>query len=315
MTGARDLRVGLVGGGRTRNGLGPFLARFLDRDGARVVAVVGRNEQRAAMVADDLGRELGHEVVAHGDVASALSVESMDVLVISSPIETHCTALQLASQAGLHVLCEKPLVSLEESGAVPALLDRFVASNRVLVENCQWPRVLPALERLYPEIAGQPPCEVAMGLGPTGAGRRMVEDSLSHFLSVLQALHPQEVVRAAGVEYSSRDSNASELTLRMGFLAGDREVAGSLHLQHCPSPPRPAWISVNGCRMDRRIQLPDYRQTFHAADRVTPVDDPLGLLVYGFLQLIREPDVERTRETIRTVGERAGLYAEILRRW
>ena len=315
MTGARDLRVGLVGGGRTRNGLGPFLAHFLERDGARVVAVVGRNDHRAALVAEQLGRELGHAVAAYGDVASVLRVESLDALVISSPIETHCAALQLASKAGVHVLCEKPLVSLEESGAVPALLDEFVASNRTVVENCQWPRVLPALERLYPEIAGQPVREVAMGLGPTGAGRRMVEDSLSHFLSVLQALHPQEVVRATHVEYSSRDRDAAELTLRMEFTAGARQVAGSLHLQHCPSPPRPAWISVNGCRMDRRIQLPDYRQTFHAADRVTPVDDPLGLLVYGFLQLIREPDVERTRETIRTIGERAGLYGEILRRW
>ena len=122
-------------------------------------------------------------------------------------------------------------------------------------------------------------------------------------------------MRATHVEYSSRDHNAAELTLRMGFAAGARQVAGSLHLLHCARPPRPAWISVNGCRMDRHIQLPDYRQTFHADDRQTPVDDPLGLLVYGFLQLIREPDVERTRETIRTIGERAGLYAEILRRW
>ncbi len=315
MTGARDLRVGLVGGGRTRNGLGPFLARFLARDGARVVAVVGRNEPRAALVAADLRRELGHEVVAHGDVASALSMESIDVLVISSPIATHCAALQLASKAGVHVLCEKPLVSLAESGAVPALLDEFVASNRTLVENCQWPRVLPALERLYPDLAGQLVREVALGLGPTGTGRRMVEDSLSHFLSVLQALHPGDVVRATHVEYSSRDRDAAELTLRMEFTAGARQVAGSLHLLHCSAPPRPAWISVNGCRIDRHIQLPDYRQTFHADDRQTPVDDPLGLLVYGFLQLIREPDVERTRETIRTIGERAGLYAEILRRW
>ena len=60
---------------------------------------------------------------------------------------------------------------------------------------------------------------------------------------------------------------------------------------------------------------PEFRQIVNAADRVTPVDDPLGLLVYGFLQLIREPDVERTRQTIRIIGERAGLYAEILRRW
>ena len=117
MTGARDLRVGLVGGGRTRNGLGPFLARFLERDGARVVAVVGRNDQRAALVAEQLGRELGHAVAAHGDVASVLRVESLDALVISSPIETHCAALQLASKAGVHVLCEKPLVSLAESEA------------------------------------------------------------------------------------------------------------------------------------------------------------------------------------------------------
>jgi predicted dehydrogenase len=310
------LRIGVVGGGRTRNGLGPFLASFLEQGGGRVVGVVGRNPQRAALAAGQLAQRLGHEVAAHGELAALLESEPLDALIIASPVETHLPALRVASSAGVHVLCEKPLVSAPEVGEVPGLLAEFARQDRVLMENCQQPELLPALHQLFPDLAGEPVRELAMGLSPSGIGRQMVEDSLSHFLSVLQALLQGEAVGGiSAVGYSSRDPDARSQNLDMRFTTADAEVDGCLELLHCVSQPRPAWLAVNGRRMERRIELPEYRQLFRCGDREIPVADPLGLLVYGFLQLVRQPDVERTRELRRRIHERAGLYAEILAHW
>lgn len=316
MTQTGLLRIGLVGGGRTRNGLGPFLARFLERGGARVVGVVGRNADRAALAASELAGSLGHPVSAHGELSSLLDSEVLDALVIASPAATHLAALRAGLSAGLHVLCEKPLVALDQSDAVPELVAGFAERGRVLVENCQMPWLLPCLHRLYPELRGTPVREIDIGMGPRGVGREMVEDTLSHFLSVYQELMDGKPVTAVeSVDYSCREPAARELTLRMQFGAGDGVVDGRLHLLHSPEQPRRLWLEVNGRRMDRRIELPEYRQRFRAGDREISAPDPLERLVYGFLQLIREPDVERTREHQRRIRERATLYREVLGGW
>ena len=60
MSEASRLHVGIVGAGRSRNGLGPFLASHLEAAGGQVVAVSGRSADRAAAAADGLETRLGH---------------------------------------------------------------------------------------------------------------------------------------------------------------------------------------------------------------------------------------------------------------
>jgi hypothetical protein len=85
-----------------------------------------------------------------------------------------------------------------------------------------------------------------------------------------------------------------------------------LHLDHTPAPPRPAWLAVNGVRMDRRIGA-GYAQSFVAGDgREIPVHDPLHRLVYGFAVALRTPDRERTTTTADVVDLRLQLYAAVV---
>ena len=97
---AERIPIGIVGAGRTRDGLGPFLATFFEEEGFRVAAVSGRSLDRATVNAETLGPKLGHEVTAFASPA-ALCAAHVAALVIASPVQFHLEALQAATYLGM----------------------------------------------------------------------------------------------------------------------------------------------------------------------------------------------------------------------
>lgn len=94
--------IAVVGTGR----IGTHHTRALVEDvpGARVVAVVDPAVERARALADEHG--IPH---ALADFSQALDLESLDAVVISTPLPTHRPLIEQAAGAGLHVFTEKPI--------------------------------------------------------------------------------------------------------------------------------------------------------------------------------------------------------------
>ncbi|MEO6597287.1 MAG: Gfo/Idh/MocA family oxidoreductase [Planctomycetota bacterium] len=305
------IRVGLVGAGRTQQGLGPYLARALELAGARVTGVAGRDLLGARRGAMLLADQLAHPVEA---AASAVELTArVDALVIASPVAAHLAGLDAALGAGIPCLCEKPLVDWRQAAAGQLRLEAFAGRGLLLDENCQWPFVLGALFDLHPDLAGAPVRSVAMGLGPAGAGPTMLVDSLSHVISVVQALATlDERAPVAAVRQSHAAALAEENSLSFELAAATGPIAVHLHLRRCREQPRPAWIEVNGVRMDRQIGA-DYALSFAAADgRQAKVRDPLHQLVYRFIALLQAKDIERTAALVASAALRLRLYSDIL---
>jgi hypothetical protein len=304
-------RVGIVGAGRTRQGLGPFLASAFEGAGCRVTGVAGRDRASAERTAHELAARLQHPVAAAAD-ANELA-RAVDLLVVAAPVPGHLAGLDGALTANVPCLCEKPLVAAAERDAGLARIAAFRARGILLTENCQWPFVLPALFELHPQLRGAPVRSVAMGLSPAWPGRTMIEDSLSHVLSVVQALvelradcTPTRVRQSDG----SAAAAANEVTFELAGAAGPIDVA--LHLRQMPGQPRPAWLAVNGCRIDRRLGA-DYSHAFVAADgRAVNVRDPLHALVYDLCDILPLAHRERTQASADVITLRLRLYAAIL---
>ncbi len=311
------LRCGIVGAGRSRNGLGPFLASFLEQANCQVVAVAGRNQERAQSAAAGLEERLGHPVAACGSL-QALLQQDLQALVIASPMETHLAALQAALAAGVPVLCEKPLLSPEQHAQIPALAEAFAEKQVLLMENCQWPMVLPAMDQLHPGWQQEPIRNISMRLSPTGLGRVMLVDSLSHYLSLCQALlpiGPETQISSleflgAGDEASGLDM-ASGLTVELVLQEPFPPVHGRFEMWQSESQPRPAWLAVNGRRMDRQIRMADYQIQMVAGDSCVSIDDPTAALVYRFAQSIREANLDQFRNESRDIQQRARFCQHI----
>lgn len=308
---AVPLRVGILGAGRSRQGLGPFLARAFEAVGATVAAVAGRDEAGGARAASEIAALLGHPVAAAPD-ALALA-RRVDVLVVAAPVAGHLAGLDAALAAGVPCLCEKPLVDAADLAAGLQRVAAFRARGMLLVENCQWPEVLPALRALHPMALSTPPRAVAMGLSPAEPGPAMVADSLSHVLSVVQAVAdlPADAL-PTNVRQSDPSPSATANLVAFTVPARGGSVDVELRLQVCPTQPRPAWLAVDGHRIDRRID-PGYRITFVAPDgREVAAEDPLWRLVYGLRQLLPNAPRERTDAIADAVALRLRLYAAVL---
>jgi hypothetical protein len=309
------IRGGMVGAGRSRNGLGPFLASHFEAAGGEVVAIAGRDQARAAHAAAALATRLGHPVRAHGSLAGLLA-EELDGLIIAAPGPVHLPALQAALGAGVPVLCEKPLVGRRQGDRVEALVEGFAARRLLLMENCQWPLVLDAWRQLFPAAAAAaagPVGELAMRLSPMVPGPEMLEDSLSHLLSVAQELFEVDAsTRISALHFAGR-SGDDGLVCSFVLTTRAHALACRLELKACAEQPRPAWLAIDGNRMDRQIDLADYRISFCSGTRTVSVGDPAAALVYRFAQAIREPhDHERIRIESERVRHRARIYHFIL---
>ena len=316
------LRCALVGPSRTRTGLGPFLAEHFERSGAVIVGVSGRDPARTAVAARALEQRLGHAVPAHPDVHALLAEARPDALIVAAPIGAHLDALRAAAAARVHVFAEKPLVAPEQTDAALGVLDELAANGCLVLENCPWPLVLPAFPILYPSSLRQPRARVDMLLAPAGTGRDMVLEALSHFLSVLQALVPIDAATTVeAIRYSSRDAAARELELSFTLCGSFAPLAAGLWLQHAPTQPRPAWLALNGLRIERRVAVPasasgsgarGYTWEFFAGSERTVMGDPMAGLVYRFAQLARRPDLDRTRTESEAVRLRAKLFQRLV---
>lgn len=302
-------RIGIVGAGRTRQGLGPYLARAFLAAGQQLVGITGRDAASTERTARELAAELGVPVAAFPRVAELAA--AVDLLVVAAPPAAHAAGLQAALAAGVPCLCEKPLLPRGGLADALRLIGQFAARGLLLEENCQWPLVLPTLARLHPALAGQPLRQLRMGLAPAFPGPVMLEDSLSHLLSMLQALAPTAGWQPERVQCTGLAAGSERATLQFAVQGPQGPIEVGLELRLCPAPPRPAFVEINGCRSERRIG-PGYVQSFVAGEREQIAPDPLQALVYAVLATLEQPDLERTATRARALADRQRCYDAVL---
>jgi predicted dehydrogenase len=113
------LRIGIVGLGAW--GTRAHLPAFASLPGVEVVAVVDPDEAaaRGAARAHDVGRVETDAMRLFGDPGG------LDAVVIATPDDTHRDLVIAAFEAGLHVLCEKPLAySVDQAEQMLAAAER-----------------------------------------------------------------------------------------------------------------------------------------------------------------------------------------------
>ena len=83
-----------------------LLPTLCSHEGAVVAAICGRNQERAAEMADKY-----NVPKIYSDYRQLIDEGELDGLVVASPDDLHYEMTMYALEAGLHVLCEKPLAN------------------------------------------------------------------------------------------------------------------------------------------------------------------------------------------------------------
>ena len=112
----------------------------------------------------------------------------------------------------------------------------------------------------------------------------MVIDALPHAWNMLCHLAGPGELRSIEKTHAAD----GELTLAGEFEAHNGITRYSFEMKRCPEQPRPFAYSINGCRVDRVLDLGDYSMSFSAAGRCAPLRDPLAARINKVLTLISQ---------------------------
>ena len=307
-------RVAVAGVVRRRQGIGEFLARYVARQGAVVPAFLGTSPESLVEGRAVLAK---HGIDAQGftDLGSLLDACRIDALVIASPAGTHLGYLDAAREAGIHVLCEKPLIWDEDepSAVAERVAGQFAERGLMLWENTQWPFTLEAFRRLHPVMAETPLRHFAMRLSPMrGGAGQMLRECMSHPLSLLQSLAPPTAEGVTGLMFSTRDSDATSIEVSFRYPGGAVGVAVRVTLSAVAEQPRPASYAVNGLSAERRVRMPEYSLTFEHGTRSVSVPDPTEALVAAFVASLRGAPAPTLPLSGPAVSWRARAFEEIV---
>jgi hypothetical protein len=245
------------------------------------------------------------------DVFSGADPSEIDALAICSPTRAHEDAVEVASEVGLHCLCEKPLLSPDDRSYARARIfaERFAGKGARLATITQWPFVLPAFKRLFPDLDPSRAERFAMRMSPTMRGIDMVADAMSHPLSLLRALAGPGRVHVLSVDWEGDE------VCRLGFdyVHAGGAIEAAVELRHAPAQPRPAWIAIDGRRAERVLHVADgYRMELASEERRVPLEDPLALLVKDFVARIGRGE---TTDVEAIVSDQAALEEIVTAAW
>jgi hypothetical protein len=310
------LQIGIIGAGRSKQGLGPYIARSLRDAGTDVTAISCATDKGLHEAQRLLQTEYGIDVRGYLSASDLLHQETLDAVVIASPTATHGEYLELALATGLHTLCEKPFVY--DCPDPVRLTRRIVAGfqdrHRVLLENVQWPYVLSAFHELHPDAfgPGRPVRDFSMLLCPAGKGIHMLVESLSHFISLLQAIVPGGPGEVEKVEFYPHDPNATRLVVRFDYVTSSDRVAVTVELRQELHPPRSAFIAINGCKAERFIRPHDYSMMLTDRDRTVALPDPMSALLRDFVYAVEATRSGKPARVDSSIVSRMELFHRIV---
>jgi predicted dehydrogenase len=280
------VRVAVIGARCRNHGIGEHLARFVVRAGHDVCALLGTSRDTAREAVEHLRATTGHVARPHTELASMLASERPEVLVVASPHATHAAYLERALEAGLHVLCEKPLVwaTGDDAETAERIASAYLEAGRHLAVNAQWPRTLPTWRRLFPDAPRRVPRRFAMRLSPRDAGTAMLPAAMPHALSLLAAVLPGADAELEDVTVTRRA--AEHVRVAFTYRLAGEAIESRVDLVQCLEQPRPAAYGFDGHIAHRHVELDGYRLFLEGAGRRIPLPDPTPLLVGSFLEAV-----------------------------
>ena len=276
------IRVLIVGAGRSRNGIGEYIAKYFHKNKAQVVAVLGTTQETSLRAASAL-EKYGIASTPYSDFDEMVDRESPDVLVIASPASTHYDYLARGLESGLHVFCEKPFIwgvagPLEK--AVSHVLNRAREKQLTLAMNSQLPFTLNDYEKLCGKMERRESNRFYAAMSPFASGAEMIPDTMPHVLSLLYAVFGEG--RVKNVRFES--TTPRDLKIEFQYAGSSGICETRVELASHERQPRPFRFGWNGKIVNRSLDFANYDIYFDHEGQRLKIQDPLEASVINFIE-------------------------------
>lgn len=287
-------KIGIIGPGRVKNGIGEYTAKYFSQLDADVIAVAASSYSHAKNYASILNRNYGIDPIPYNSVKDMLISGNLDAVAICSPPQVHFEQLQNALSAGVHVFCEKPLIwedGNDNAKLTHIIIKQFQQKNLILHYNTQWIYTLPAYEKICGRIDPLAINSFSVELSPSNSDSWfMIKESAPHANSLLLAIGAIGPFRSLVISESHKN-NPEQKKIEISFTvfnATGKNIQGSYIFKVTRKQPRPAAYSINGNRVERTLSRHDYAMAFNSKKNQIPMEDPLKDSVKHFLSKIRK---------------------------
>jgi predicted dehydrogenase len=280
------MKVSIIGARRHRSGIGEYVGKYFNKNGAEVVSVLGRAEETSRKASLNLQR-YGITSNSYTDLHEMVQRERPDVVVIASPSSTHYDYLGECLGLGLHIFCEKPFLSpdLDDvKGRVEDILQKANEKKITVAMNSQWPFALKYYKKICGEIEIKKSNRFFITLSPFASGREMISEAVPHALSLLYSVLGEGEIGNLIFESPKEE----EMTIKFKYLFGKKECEVLIKLVKKEEQPREFQFGFNDKIVKRSLNLRNYDIYFNYGNRKWKIADPLDLSVKDFIRAIEK---------------------------
>ncbi|MBS3809590.1 MAG: Gfo/Idh/MocA family oxidoreductase [Desulfobacterales bacterium] len=290
------MKTAIIGAGRRRNGIGQYIGKYFQKNGAEIVSVLGTTQATAQEAASAL-KSYGAGAVAYSDFSVMIKEKSPDAVVIASPARTHYEYLLKCVEQGVHVFCEKPFVRTDKNCGDPVslldpLFEKAGRNHLKIAMNCQWPFSLPFYEELCGPVGPESVETFFIRMSPMASGREMISDSIPHALSILyRVFGPGDIYH---LFYRADEEKNEEMEIKFNYASASGLCRSHVKLVRTDCQPREFSYGFNGRIVERVLDVDTYDIFFRYSGKTMQISDPLELSVRDFISAVeenREPQV------------------------
>jgi hypothetical protein len=281
------MKTAIIGAGSNNSGIGQYIGKYFQKNGATVASVLGTTEKTARRASLIL-TQYGIHAAFYMDFKTMMKNERPDAVVISSPALTHYAYLIKCVKEGVHIFCEKPFFWQDKNNitVTPWVENIFKAAgnnHQTIAMNSQWSFSLPYYEQLCGPVDHQKINSFFIRLSPVVSGKQMIVESLPHALSILYTVLGDG--EAGNIRIQAYEEKII-IKFHYIFSAGYCEVL--IDLVRTMLQPRRFSYGFNGKIVDRVLDMDNYDIFFKYSDQLLKIRDPLELSVHDFISAVRE---------------------------
>ena len=281
------MKTAIIGAGKNKSGIGQYIGKYFQKNGATVTSVLGTTE-KTARKASSILTQYGIDAAYYTDFNRMMKRERPDAVIIASPAPTHYEYLIKCVKERVHIFCEKPFVwqdknDIDINSLLKNIFETAESNNLTIAMNSQWPFSLPYYEQLCGPVDSQKVDTLFIRLSPMVSGKQMILESVPHALSILYTVLGDGEIGNLSIEAYKEKLIT---TFHYIFTAGYCEVM--IELVRTILQPRSFSYGFNGKIIHRVLDLDIYDIFFKHSDKILRIKDPLELSVQDFILAVGE---------------------------
>ena len=285
--GKGTMKTAIIGAGRNRSGIGQYIGKYFQKNGASIISVLGTTEKTARKAASVL-TQYGIDATYYTDFYDMAERERPDAIVIASPESSHLKYLLKCIETGVHVFCEKPFIKQDKNDTdITLLLDEIFEQAECkklkIAMNSQWLFSLPFYEALCGPVDKQKTNTFFIRLSPMVSGKEMIFDSVPHALSILYYVFSDGQIDNLNIK-----ADKEKITIKFHYIFTTGRCAVRIELVRTIHQPRNFSYGFNNKIVHRVLDLNRYDIFFMYSDRILKISDPLELSVRDFISAVRD---------------------------